>query len=441
MGLNILTLGASKKYTEKTIVGAGALKGQDGKDGIDGISPIIIENENNNDTVYKLDITDKNGTFTTPNLMGQGGSDGSGDENVIESISVNGTALTPDTNKNVDITIPKAYDDTTLSDRVTANEEAIATLNGTGKGSVSKTVNDVLNKFATDLSNDGVVNTYKELVDYAASHSSEVTEMVADIADNTTVINELDTRVSELETSVENVYTKDETYSRTEVDDLISNAQLSGEEVDFSEVSKATLLETVTSTIAKGTYVSTSGFIDEGRNALYTDICTQIGLDVSNGYGVLTINATEGFANVTYTLTHTDGVYRITYGNGILGNWQILNSHTKYEQITIDTDNSVITIGQVTVDICDMGSVINLNIGGSFETVGSTKVTLSVAHNTINSTNYGTGQNIFWVWDGNDATAPSIGSFVLTSTGFNLTLNNSQESAIRIMGVVTAYKK
>lgn len=211
--------------------------------------------------------------------------------------------------------------------------------------------------------------------------------------------------------------------------------------VDFSEVSKTTLLETVTSTIAKGDYVSVSGFIDEGRNALYTDICTQIGLDISNGYGVLTINVTEGFADVTYTLTHTDGIYRITYGNGVFGNWQTLNSQTKYEQLTIDTDNSVINIGQVTVDICDMGSAINLNIGGSFETVGSTKVTLSVAHDTINSTDYGTGQNIFWVWDGNDATAPSIGSFVLTPTGFNLTLNNSQESAIRVLGAVTVYKK
>lgn len=121
--------------------------------------------------------------------------------------------------------IPEAYDDTVLSDRVTANEEAIATLNGTGEGSVYKTVDDALNKFATDISDDGVVNTYKELVDYAASHSSDIAEMVTDIADNATAIEELNTKVTDLETSVEGVYTKDETYSRTEIDEKITESQ------------------------------------------------------------------------------------------------------------------------------------------------------------------------------------------------------------------------
>lgn len=101
--------------------------------------------------------------------------------------------------------LPSEYDDTALSDRVTTTENAITTLNGTGEGSVSKTVDDALNKFATELSDDGVVNTYKELVDYAATHSSDVAEMVSDIADNTTAIEELNTKVTDLETSVENI--------------------------------------------------------------------------------------------------------------------------------------------------------------------------------------------------------------------------------------------
>lgn len=48
-------------------------------DGKDGISPTITENADNSDTVYKLDITDVNGTFTTPNLKGADGASGSGD--------------------------------------------------------------------------------------------------------------------------------------------------------------------------------------------------------------------------------------------------------------------------------------------------------------------------------------------------------------------------
>lgn len=297
MGLNILTLGASKKYTEQTIVGEGAVKGKDGadgksayqiakengfagteqewlesingtngEDGKDGYSPIITENVNNTENIYKLDIKTKDNSFTTPNLIGQGVDSGTGDENTIESISVNGTALTPSENKNVDITIPEVpiktisqdgtalaidengnvdipiadtnkievvkvngveleisdtdksvditvpdeYDDAALSDRVTETENAIATLNGTGEGSVSKTVDDALNKFATDLSDDGVVNTYKELVDYAANHSSDVAEMVADIEANTTAIEELNTKIADIEIPSLDGYAKTE---------------------------------------------------------------------------------------------------------------------------------------------------------------------------------------------------------------------------------------
>ena len=55
-------------YTEQTLKGQGALKGED------GFSPVITENTNTGD-VYKLDIETKDGKFTTPNLMG--GGDGS----------------------------------------------------------------------------------------------------------------------------------------------------------------------------------------------------------------------------------------------------------------------------------------------------------------------------------------------------------------------------
>ena len=46
-------------------------------EGMDGFSPIIVENESNDDIIYKLDITTKTGTVTTPNLKGTDGVDGS----------------------------------------------------------------------------------------------------------------------------------------------------------------------------------------------------------------------------------------------------------------------------------------------------------------------------------------------------------------------------
>lgn len=49
----------------------------------------------------------------TGNITIQGG--GSGEANVIETIKVNGTALTPDSNKAVDITVPSAVTESTVS--------------------------------------------------------------------------------------------------------------------------------------------------------------------------------------------------------------------------------------------------------------------------------------------------------------------------------------
>lgn len=95
-------------YTDETVIGGGAIKGKnctiskiedidgghritfgwtldngttksqtlDVKDGVDGYSPTVVENANNTESDYKLDITDATGTFTTPNLMGRQGIQG-----------------------------------------------------------------------------------------------------------------------------------------------------------------------------------------------------------------------------------------------------------------------------------------------------------------------------------------------------------------------------
>lgn len=63
--------------TEKTTtiqVNDGA-KGEIGDKGADGVSPIITENVNNTDDIYRLDITTDTGTIITPNLKGGGSSD------------------------------------------------------------------------------------------------------------------------------------------------------------------------------------------------------------------------------------------------------------------------------------------------------------------------------------------------------------------------------
>ena len=74
-----------------------ALKGED------GFSPTATVEKVGK--VATITITDINGT-TTATIADGTGSGGSGEENTIESISVNGTPISVDENKNVDITVP-----------------------------------------------------------------------------------------------------------------------------------------------------------------------------------------------------------------------------------------------------------------------------------------------------------------------------------------------
>lgn len=74
---------------------------------------------------------------------------------------------------------------------VTTLQNAISTLNGTGTGSVKKTVDDAINDFATSVSNDGTVNKFKELVDWVAEHGTDASEMADGIEQNKTDISNL----------------------------------------------------------------------------------------------------------------------------------------------------------------------------------------------------------------------------------------------------------
>ena len=85
------------------------------------------------------------------------------------------------------------YDDTEVRGLIKNNKDAIDVLNGgdTVNGSVAKSVKEAINDFATKISDDGTVNTFKELVDYAAAHGSEYTAAIADIAANKSAIKTL----------------------------------------------------------------------------------------------------------------------------------------------------------------------------------------------------------------------------------------------------------
>ncbi len=85
------------------------------------------------------------------------------------------------------------YNDTEVRGLIKNNKDAIDVLKGgdTIDGSVAKSVKDAINDFSSKVTEDGTVNTFKELVDYVAAHGSEYTAAIADIAANKSAIDTL----------------------------------------------------------------------------------------------------------------------------------------------------------------------------------------------------------------------------------------------------------
>ena len=74
----------------------------------------------------------------------------------------------------------KVYDDTTIKADVKANTDAITKLNGTGEGSVSKTVADEIAKVVADAPAD--FDTLKEIADWIANDTTGAAKMANDIS-------------------------------------------------------------------------------------------------------------------------------------------------------------------------------------------------------------------------------------------------------------------
>ena len=100
--------------------------------------------------------------------------------------------------------------------KVKDNADAIAVLNGDGEGSVAKAITDAFNDFSTKVSDDKVVNTYKELIDYAAEHGSEFTELVGVVGDKASKT-ELSTAVSTLEGEISTAESNAKAYTDDEL--------------------------------------------------------------------------------------------------------------------------------------------------------------------------------------------------------------------------------
>lgn len=103
------------------------------------------------------------------------------DKGVADAKTANDKAVAAQTDVDALEAVVGTNDTAGLRKRIKTNEDAIGVLNGTGEGSVTKAVNDAINDFATKATENGTIDTFKELVDWVAGHPDIVNGLTGDI--------------------------------------------------------------------------------------------------------------------------------------------------------------------------------------------------------------------------------------------------------------------
>lgn len=226
-----------------------------------GFSPTITENPDNTNEIYKLDVTNEGGTFTTPNLKGTGG--GLDPDKYYDKTQINALIEPLDeakhTHDNKDTVLDKLTTNDT-GDTLLFNGNAIkgsveiddAAIIATDKVWSAKKTNDTFEeikqsitdtnaKFAdydTSAEVDGKIATaltdYEKSVDvdtklaeYDKSTvvNKKITDALADYDTSEVVDNKLKdyAKTTEVDTKLADYYKKTETYSNAEVDDKFTD--------------------------------------------------------------------------------------------------------------------------------------------------------------------------------------------------------------------------
>lgn len=218
-------------------------KGEQGEKGDTGFSPTITENPDNTNEIYKLDVTNEDGTFTTPNLKGTGG--GLDPDKYYDKTQIN-TLIEPldeakHTHDNKDTVLDKLTVNDT-GDTLLFNGNAIkgsveiddTTTEATDKVWSAKKTNDTFeevkqsvvdtnakfNNYDTSDEVDGKITTALADYDKSTVVDKKITDALADYDTSEVVDNKLKdyAKTTEVDTKLADYYKKAETYSSTEVD-------------------------------------------------------------------------------------------------------------------------------------------------------------------------------------------------------------------------------
>lgn len=210
-------------------------KGEQGEKGNTGFSPTITENPDNTNEIYKLDVTNEGGTFTTPNLKGTGG--GLDPDKYYDKTQIN-TLVEPlndakHTHDNKDTVLDKLTTNDT-GDTLLFNGNAIkgsveiddTTVEATDKVWSAKKTNDTFEEVKQS-----VADTNAKFADYekSADVDTKITTALQDYDKYDVIDGKITTaltdyaKTEDVDNKLTDYYKKTETYSSAEVDDKFTD--------------------------------------------------------------------------------------------------------------------------------------------------------------------------------------------------------------------------
>lgn len=189
-----------------------------GEKGDTGFSPTITENPDNTNEIYKLDVTNEDGTFTTPNLKGTGG--GLDPDKYYDKTQIDAFIVPLDKAKHT-------HDNKeTVLDKLTTNDAGDTLLfNGNAiKGSVEidDTVTTATDKvWSAKKTNDTLEEVKQSVTDTNAKFADYDTSAEVD-GKITTALTDYE-KSADVDNKLVDYYKKTETYSNAEVDDKFTD--------------------------------------------------------------------------------------------------------------------------------------------------------------------------------------------------------------------------
>lgn len=149
-----------------------------------------------------------------------------------------------------------------VSENVDANASVIEVLNGdkTVAGSVKQSIDNAFNEFAANVTNDNVVNTYKELIDYAATHGPEFTELVGKVDTINAHVGEVEADLSGYKTTVSEQFAEIDTTINSHVTNADNPHGVTKEQVGLADVDNTSDLDKPISYATQGALDSKADF-------------------------------------------------------------------------------------------------------------------------------------------------------------------------------------